>query len=246
MFLRGHSRVKNGSIFDPPVNKNISKAAMALVLVTLLAYSVYTKQQSLQGKKAVILDQLYGENLEFGFTERCILMLESEGYRVSVYRGENVTAELFHDLDWGSDIVILRVHSGVFDGGTWLFPHEKYDSSKYVLEQLGGEVNIGRCGSLDYPVFAVSCAFFEDSVESRSGLVVLMGCNGLEKNDLCEVMYRDGIGAVVGWSGSVTVEETDEVVFEFLVSMISGEDLAADDDTGLSIFPVNASGFKLG
>ena len=157
-----------------------------------------------------------------------------------------MTASLFHDLDWEADIVVLRVHSGVFNNVTWLFSHEEYDPSKYVLEQLGGQVNFGRCGSVEYPVFVVSSGFLE-GVESRGGLVVVMGCNGLERNDLGEVLQRDGVGAVVGWSGSVTVEETDMTVLRLLARVLSGADLAsAVDNTGLRVFPTDALCFKLG
>ncbi len=229
------------------MKNNLGKIVVVLVLVSLLAYSVYYKQQSIQGKKAVILDQLYGENTEYGFTECCQRLLESKGFKVKVISGENVTVGLFRDLDWSADVVVLRVHSGIFDGKTWLFTHEEYDSSKYVLEQLSGEVNIGRCGSVDYPAFAVSSGFFEDLVKSRSGLVVVMGCNSLEKDDLGEVLSMDGVGAVVGWSGAVTVEETDEIVFSFLENMVSGDDLAtAVEGTGLSFFPLDAGGFRFG
>ena len=70
------------------MNKNLSRAAVAIILVSLLNYSVYTKQQSLQGKKAVIVDQLHGGNVEYGFTERCRELLTSNGYSVKVFKGK--------------------------------------------------------------------------------------------------------------------------------------------------------------
>ena len=226
---------------------NLGKPLAVIALVLLLAFSVYQKQQSLGGKEAVIVDQLSEENTEYGFVERCSGLLESRGYSVRVFKGENVTIGLFQGLDWRVDLVVLRMHSGVFDNRTWLFTHEKYDSSKYVLEQLSGEVNIGICGSVDYPVFTVSSDFFERNLEFDGGLVIVMGCNGLDRDDLGRVLYETGADAVVGWSGPVTVEETDKAVLGFLEEILSGESLrVAVKDTGLGYYPEGAREFRLG
>ncbi|MBE0633310.1 hypothetical protein IH574_01960, partial [Candidatus Bathyarchaeota archaeon] len=198
---------------------NLGKPLAVIALVLLLAFSVYQKQRSLGGKEAVIVDQLSGENT--GFVERCSGLLEPRGYSVRVFKGENVTIGLFQGLDWRVALVVLRMHSGVFDDRTWLFTHEKYDSSKYVLEQLSGEADIGVCGSVDYPVFTVSSDFFKRNLEFDGGLVIVMGCNGLDRDDLGRVLYETGAGAVVGWNTPVTVEETDEAVYGFLEEMLS-------------------------
>jgi hypothetical protein len=103
----------------------------------------------------VIVDQLYGENLNFCIIERYRNLLEGNGCSVRVLGGERVTLSLFYEADWGADITILRMHFGVFDVRTWLFTHEEYNSSKHVLEQLSGEAYIGRCGSVQHPVFSL-------------------------------------------------------------------------------------------
>jgi hypothetical protein len=226
------------------VKGNLGKPLAVIALVLLLAFSVYQKQRSLGGKEAVIVDQLSGENT--GFVERCSGLLEPRGYSVRVFKGENVTIGLFQGLDWRVALVVLRMHSGVFDNRTWLFTHEKYDSSKYVLEQLSGEANIGVCGSVDYPVFTVSSDFFKRNLEFDGGLVIVMGCNGLDRDDLGRVLYETGAGAVVGWNTPVTVEETDEAVYGFLEEMLSGESLlVAMKETGLDYYPEGAREFRL-
>ncbi len=226
---------------------NQGKILIVLALISLLALSVYFKHRDLPSRNAVIVDQLYGENPSFGFTERCRDLLEENGYSVRVFKGERVTLSLFYESIWGTDIVILRMHSGVFDNRTWLFTHEEYDSSKHVLEQLSGEANIGRCGSVESPVFTVSSAFFQRSLEFENGLVVVMGCNGLEMDDLGAVFMGSGAGAVVGWRGPISVMETDEAVLSLLEHMLRGESLRESVvETGLSFYPLDAGAFRLG
>ncbi len=229
------------------MKQNQTKAIVAIALILLLALSVYRTQQGLGGRSAVIIDQLYGDNLDYGFSMKTRALLMSNGYDVRLYQGEDVTLDLFYGVDWSVDIVVLRMHSGVFDNRTWLFTHEEYDSSKHVLEQLSREANIGICGSVEYPVFTVSSGFFERSIEFDGGLVVVMGCNGLEVDDLGSALMGCGAGAVVGWSGAVTIEETDEVILRFMERVIDGDSIGQSvEGTGLVIFPADAVGFKLG
>ena len=200
-----------------------TKAIVVLLLILLLALSVYRTQQSLGGRSAVIIDQLYGDNLEYGFSEKAGALLRNNGYDVRLYQGEEVTLNLIYGIDWSADIIVLRMHSGVFDNRTWVFTHEEYDPSKHVLEQLSREANIGICGSVEYPVFTVSSDFFERSIEFDGGLVVVMGCNGLEVDDLGSALMGCGAGAVVGWEGAITIEETDEMVLRFMERILDGD-----------------------
>ena len=137
-----------------------NKVIVVLLAVLLLALSVYRTQNSLGGKSAVIIDQLYGDNLDFGFSEKAIGLLRSNGYDVGLYQGEDVTIDLVYGIDWSAHVIVLRMHSGVFDNRTWLFTHEEYDSSKHVLEQLSRDANIGYAAqwstlSLLFPVISV-------------------------------------------------------------------------------------------
>lgn len=226
-----------------------SKAKILIVFVTilLLGLSVYFKQHSLPGKSAVIVDQLFEENTDFGFVERACGLLNENGYDVVVFRGEEVTLGLFYDTDWDMDIIVLRMHSGVFDNRTWLFTHEEYDPSMHVIEQLSRDVNIGRCESIDYPVFTLSSSFFRRNIMFHGGLVIVMGCIGLDEADLGIALVESGAGIVVGWNGAITVEETDEAVTAFLERILKGGTVGeAVDKTGLVFYPDYSDSFKLG
>ena len=229
------------------VNEKKAKIGIFFTLILLLGLSVYIKQESLPGKSAVIVDQLYGENTGFGFVEHTQGLLNEKGYEVRVFQGEEVTLDLFYDTVWDMEIIILRMHSGVFDKRTWLFTHEEYNPSKHVLEQLSRDVNIGRCKSVDYPVFTLSSSFFQRNIDFNGGLLVIMGCNGLDEVDLVSSFVESGADAVVGWNGAITVEKTDEAVSLFLEHLLSGQPLGKSiGDTGLEFYPYSANTYMLG
>ena len=218
-----------------------------LIVILLLDLSVYIRQQSFPVKSAVIVDQLFGENPDFGFVETASGLLSENGFDVVVISGENVTIDLFYDTVWDMDIIVLRMHSGVFDNRTWIFTHEEYDPAKHILEQLSRDANIGRCKSVDYPVFTLSSTFFQRNLEFQGGIVVAMGCNGLDEADLGSALVESGAGVVVGWSGAITVEETDEAVIVFLELLLSGDTVGeAVGGTGLVFYPDNVDSFSLG
>ena len=231
------------------------KTLVLIVLVALLAFTVYRKQLELESdKRAVIIDQLYSENREYGFSDRCSTLLEAEGYSVRLCRGENVSVDFLRDSKWSMDIIVLRMHSGVFDNFTWLFTHEPYSSKKHVTEQLTGEINIGVCPSVDYHVFTVSSRFIGVNAVLDGGLVLVMGCSGLEKNDLGEALMESGAGAVIGWDGPVTVEETDKAVLSLLMEILDGktigEAVGAQEQLSsgvrLGFYPSYSGDYKLG
>jgi len=229
------------------VNEKKVKIGVIFTLILLLGLSVYIKQRSLPGKSAVIVDQLYGENPSFGFVERAHSILNEKGYNVRIFQGEDVTLDLFYDTVWDMEIIILRMHSGVFDNRTWLFTHEEYEPVKHVIEQLSRDVNIGRCKSVEYPVFTMSSSFFQRNIDFNGGLVVVMGCNGLDEVDLVSSFVESGADVVVGWNGAITVEETDEAVIFFLEQILSGYNVCeAIGDSGLEYYPDSAHAFRLG
>lgn len=229
------------------MNEKKVKIGVIITLILLLGISVIIKQRSLPGKSAVIVDQLFGENTGFGFVERTQSLFYDKGYEVKVFQGEEVTLDLFYNTVWDMEIIILRMHSGVFDNRTWLFTHEEYDPAKHVLEQLSRDVNIGRCKSVEYPVFTLSSSFFQRNIDFNGVLVVVMGCNGFDEPDLVTFFVESGAVAVVGWNGAITVEETDESVLIFLENILSGKTFGESiGDTGLEFYPDSALGYKLG
>ena len=64
-----------------------------LIVFLLLGLSVYIRQQSFPVKSAVIVDQLFGENPDFGFVETASGLLSENGFDVAVISGEEVTLD---------------------------------------------------------------------------------------------------------------------------------------------------------
>ena len=125
------------------------RAVILISLICLLAYSVYQKQKQVTeiGKSVIIIDQLYNENSAFRFVDKISELFNENGFKVITVRGENVTVDRLKKMNFERQYVIFRTHSGVFDNDVWIFTGERYSESKYVLDQIKGEVNIGNCPS---------------------------------------------------------------------------------------------------
>ncbi|MFH2110658.1 MAG: hypothetical protein ABIJ47_05285 [Candidatus Bathyarchaeota archaeon] len=221
-----------------------------LFLVILSAASAYLKQRELgeAPPRAVILDSL---NMTRGhdFTGRCTRLLQGHGYRVDSFQGPQVTVDRFRGLK-GYRIVVLRVHSGVFEGGAWLFTGEEYDGSKYVVEQLSDQVHLSRTPNDPRLMFAVGSSFVEHYMGDglTEGLVILMGCDALGVDDLAYAFCSAGASAVVGWDGPVNLSDTDEAVLSLLEELLGGASLGeavASGGSKLVYYPGDGGGWRL-
>jgi len=202
-----------------------------LILVTvallLLGLSVWRTQQRLTATspRAVIIDPLHNITTDLNFTGKACDLLVFNGYRVDTVISDDVTVEALKQIS-GYDLVVLRVHSGVFDEGVWFFTCEEFDGSKYVLEQLSGEVHIATCPSDPQLLFAVGSRFVAHYLGELDGsLVVLMGCDDLSESDLGEAFVNGGAVGVVGWDGPVTLDASDVAVLGFLELYLNGVDV---------------------
>ncbi len=198
--------------------------ALIAVAIILLGLSVWRTQQHINKAqpRACIVDALSEMPTELNFTDEAIELFESNGYRVDTIRGEDVTVEALMGLQ-GYDVVVFRVHSGVFDEGVWFFTGEEFEGSKYVLEQLSGEVHIASCPSSEELLFAVGSRFVAHYLSGLDGsLVVLMGCDGLTYTGLADAFVDVGAVGVVGWDGAVTLDASDTVVLGFLGDYLDG------------------------
>jgi len=197
------------------------------VLIGFLIVSVYLKQSELEsyGKTALIVNQLYNENSEFDFVQKCNEILSESNYRTTVINGDNVTVNLLENIKLQRDIIIFRTHSAIFDNYTWFFTGEEYSNTKYVMEQLAGEINIGKCPSYDYYVFSFSSKFIEHYWEFKDeSTIILMGCDSLPQLESADSFHKQGGYTVIGWNGPITITETDEVTLEIIRAITNGGD----------------------
>lgn len=207
---------------------HIKTLALVTVAIILLGVSVYRTQQRITtaSPKALFIDPLNDIPTEMNFTKQARTLFESHGYKVHTLVGDEVTVESLKQIS-GYDIVVFRVHSGIFEDDVWFFTCEEFDGSKYVLEQLSGEVHIATCPSDPRLLFSVGSRFVEHYLVGLDGsLVVLMGCDGLTHTGLAEAFIGSGATGVVGWDGPVTLDASDEAVLGFLESYLGGENFS--------------------
>jgi len=194
----------------------VAVGVLAIILLVLT-----TPANPSSDKSVIIFDTLPNAVGEASFTARCRGILEPAGYKVEAYTGQEVTVERVKTLG-GSPIIILRVHSSVFDDGVWFYTGEPYSNTEHVLEQLTNEIHIGRTSPAGNLTFAVGSAFIRNNLKARlnNTLVVLMGCDGLRRSDLAQAFTYSGASAYVSWSGPVTVAQTDEATLEMIRSLV--------------------------
>jgi hypothetical protein len=181
--------------------------------------------------KAAIIDQLYLRQPNPALIDSMKNTLESYGFDVDVWQGNDVTVDLYGRLpSLGYRVIILRVHSGllvdmegkpVFDT-TFLFTAENYSTSKHVGDQLSDKVSYALMEDNSPYVFAVN----SDFIKSAGGrfdrtLVFAMGCESYKWDDLAEVFYAKGASAYIGWSDIVSLDYVDGLLPDLLHNLFS-------------------------
>jgi hypothetical protein len=102
--------------------------------------------------------------------------------------------------------------------------------------------------------FAVGPRFVESHLGGvSSGLVVLMGCDGLKDDGLAKAFHDAGADAVVGWDGAVSLSCSDEAVIALIREMLTGGSLgdasascSQVQGVSLLVYPTESWGFSFG
>ena len=158
-----------------------------------------------------------------GFTNQSKTLYENAGYQVDTITGDKVTVDTMKNIPKGYDTIILRVHSGLFEDQVWFFTAEPYDAKKHILEQITGEVHIGRTNYNEQSVFAIGAPFIRKYLNLDNTLIIQMGCNGISSNDLAEAFLESGAVAYISWDGPVTLETTDTATLQLIKHIIEGQ-----------------------
>jgi len=179
--------------------------------------------------KAAIVDQLSLTFPNQTFIETATNILKQAGYSVDYYPGEKVTVEFFRNLPiHGYGLIILRVHSAVAEGTTRLalFTSESYSQTKYIYEQLTGQVGIVAFlpyNEGDPLYFGVDYKFLKESMNGQfnNTTIVMMGCEGLTYTTMAEAFIQKGAKVCIGWNASVSVSHTDTATISLLKHLIT-------------------------
>jgi hypothetical protein len=180
--------------------------------------------------KAVIVDQLSLTAPNKEFVQTAASILTKANYTVDYYSGEKVTVNFYKCLPTGKyKLVILRVHSAplVKDGkemGTVnIFTSEPYNTSRYVKEQLNGELVIAKYyeGSLEY--FGITPTFIKNRMKNafNNALIIMMGCVGLKYKGTAQAFIEKGAKAYISWNGPVSSSHTDKATINLLQNLLT-------------------------
>jgi hypothetical protein len=162
-------------------------------------------------------------------------MLETAGYQVDVYRGEEITVEFYKDLpSRGYHLIVFRTHSSDVNptGEIGLFTSELYHEDQWVLEQLRGRLAYGyTIPDVHGPAyFAIIAAFIREEMKGRfdDTLLIIGGCETLGSPQLAEAFLDRGASAVIGWDDTVDLAHNDRAMLRLLLAIV-GEKMSVEE-----------------
>ncbi len=206
--------------------------SVAFILITLALPSCSSRSAETHSSqaKAAIIDQLYLLEANPTFIAKTTEILESYGFAVDLWQGEDITVDFYLKLPkYGYKLIIFRVHSGLLlalvqahqlipSKTTYLFTGETYNTTKYTREQLSERVSNAMM-SEEYPlVFAVNSEFITDDMKGSfdNTVIIAMGCESYYFDDMATAFIQKGASVYVGWSSVVSLQYVDNTILNLL------------------------------
>ena len=198
--------------------------------------------------KAAIIDQLYTLEPNQAFINKATGILESSGFQVDNYRGDEITVDFYRSLPTlGYKLIISRSHSGLQSGSvhtdsgdkpiqrTYSFTNEPYSETAQIGEQLSGQLAKVRIDEKHPWEFCITADFVRRSMQGHFDhtFVIMMGCSTLFMDDLASSFVERGASAYTGWDASVGLDYADNATITLLERLFSNQVLleAAVRDT---------------
>lgn len=186
--------------------------------------------------KAAIIDQLYFLQPNQSFIQQTARELEDYGFEVDIYRGEEVTVDLYRRLPtYGYKLIIFRAHSGILGqeedlhiektDDTFLFTGETYRTTKRVWKQLFDQILPAQMTE-DYPmVFAVNSRFILKSAEGefQNTAIIMMGCSSAYKGDMAQAFIQKGASVYMGWSATIDLNYVDRATLDLINNLCTDD-----------------------
>jgi hypothetical protein len=200
---------------------------VSIIVVSSLAVYAFFSNQYDNGFRAAIVDQLSSRE-EFRnttFVKTANETLAAAGYTVTYHKWSEINVDFYRVLPTrGYKIVLLRVHSALFNGVSApldLFTNEPY-SNAYAYEQSRGWLDITMYYRGGEEYFGILDGFVTYAMQGRfkDAVVILMGCNGLDIFEtvggkefrslkMLSALIGKGAKVCIGWNGNVTGAYTD-------------------------------------
>ena len=207
--------------------------ATSTCLAFLLSYYFFMMPKPDNAWKSTIIDQLSIEEncVSYSFIANCTSLLNNSGFEVEYCEGEDVTIDFYENsLSRGGKVIVLRAHSAVRQNtnSVDLFTSEIYQESLAFgrYSHLVEYRHISKAVFDVYPYneyFAVGPSFVEFVMKGSfdNSLIILMGCDSLNKTTMAEALVRRGAKAVVGWTKRVLLDDTDASTLQLLKYLLA-------------------------
>lgn len=210
----------------------IALVVLILALLGLTLSAGCPAPSSDSGARAAIVDQLAILQPNQAFIDQATADLEACGFKVDVYQGKEVSVKFYRELPkYGYKLIIFRAHAGLLKGEedsqvvvkemTYLFTAEAYKQTRYVREQLGGQMLPAEMVE-DFPlVFAVNSKFVIESMEGRfqDTVIIMMGCSGAYLGDMAAAFVLRGASTYLGWDSSVGLGYVDQATADLITNL---------------------------
>jgi hypothetical protein len=251
-------------------------AALVIVVVALTLGGALLSMFLLSGggatgkePRAAIIDQLALTDPNPQFVANATRELRLAGYTVDYVPAQSVTVNFYRSLPArGYSFIVLRSHTSDYQApldaasaskppvsSVGLFTNELYSTTTHVDDQRATRLMVDWYADRDIPwrYFGITPSFILNSTRGRfdGTTVVLMGCSGLETNDLAQAFLARGAKTFVSWDRPVTAEHTDAATADLMTNIFSNgldvheavaktmEDVGSDPSFGsrLAVFP---------
>ena len=210
------------------VTRQILPLILLIIALCFFPACSQTSSTPTDTPKAAIIDQLYSLQPNEVFTSQVTQELEDYGFEVDIYKGDEVTVNLYRQLPGhGYKLIIFRAHSGLLgrEGKTikrtCLFTNEPYSQTKHVTEQLSDQLAMARIDEHHPWVFGIGDEFITQSMEGKfnNTAIIMMGCSCLYLDDLAQAFIDKGASAYLGWNATVDLDYVDEATINLVQNL---------------------------
>lgn len=181
--------------------------------------------------KAAIVDHLSLSRPNQTFIETATNILKQAGYTVDYYPGSEVTVNFYGSLPThGYGLIVFRVHSSarqmqgdeIVKSDVSLFTSELYTPSKYVPQQLDGQiVSVKFLYGDETLYFGIRPGFIMSNGNFRNTTIIMMGCDGLMTTSMAKAFTEKGAKAYISWDDSILGSRNDPAITCLLQHLIT-------------------------
>lgn len=213
-------------------HQSLALVLLLLVLPGLILFSACSAPNPVSGARAAIIDQLSLVQPNQAFIDEVTTKLEASGFKVDIYRGEEVSINFYRELPrYGYKLIIFRAHSGLLEEredsqlvakeAIYLLSGETYSPTKYVREQLTDQMLKAKMTE-DYPaVFAINANFLLNSMQGTfaNTVIIMMGCSTTYRPDMLLAFIQKGASTYLGWKASVGLNYVDDATLKLITNL---------------------------